>query len=625
MNELRPIQFGKYILLDKIATGGMAELHRAKITGVKGFEKLIAIKTILPHLTSEESLIASFIDEAKLAAFLQHTNIVQIYDFGKMEGTYFLAMEYLFGKDLKSVIKKSQLTSIPLTLQDSLYITARVCDGLYYAHNLKDFAGKSLNIIHRDIGPQNVFITYDGQVKIIDFGIAKAANQSTNTQSDLIKGKVAYMSPEQAQGKMIDHRSDIFSIGILLYELITHKRMFEGDNYQIYDKVCRADFEKPENAANEIPENVCEIINKALASDPDDRYQNAEQMANDLDGCISELSFFPTDKTLCLYMKGLFEKEAEEEEMSMRDAAQFDTSEKTDPENRTTITDIQTATIATRNLSIRTNRKYLYGLLAVALILAGGSVALISGKSSFENSRYFGQKNPEHMDTSKQKQNVVPDKNKDERTSPDSGLSDPVKTVSPEFAEGVRLINEKRFKEAVLFFEDIISKDPLKKDAVSGLYIQSMHGQAIDLAIKTPDQARKILLKAIAFLPHDSDGFYHLGRVYTQEKNYSKAIASYEKAIELKTEIPGVFFNLGYIYYAVKKDYLNAEKMYERTVLLGPDFLDEALFNLALAQRKLGKKEDCIKNLGKAISVNPNNKQANILLERLIQERNQKT
>ena len=165
----------------------------------------------------------------------------------------------------------------------------------------------------------------------------------------------------------------------------------------------------------------------------------------------------------------------------------------------------------------------------------------------------------------------------------------------------------------------------MKKDAVSDLYIQSMHGQAIDLATKAPEQARKILQKAIAFFPHDPDSFYHLGRVYTQEKSYSKAIASYEKAIELKTKIPGVFFNLGYIYYAVKKDYLNAEKMYERTVLLAPDFMDEALFNLALAQRKLGKKEDCIKNLGKAISVNPNNKQANILLERLIQEKNQTT
>ena len=201
MTTFQPVQFGKYILLDRIATGGMAELYRAKITGSEGFEKVIAIKKILPHLTREESLISSFIDEAKLAAFLQHPNIVQIYDFGEMEDSYFLAMEYLFGKDLKFIIEKSKEMQNPIELEDALLITTQICNGLFYAHNLKDFHGKPLNIIHRDIGPQNIFITFDGQVKIIDFGIAKAANQSTITQSDLIKGKVAYMSPETGPGK----------------------------------------------------------------------------------------------------------------------------------------------------------------------------------------------------------------------------------------------------------------------------------------------------------------------------------------------------------------------------------------------------------------------------------------
>jgi serine/threonine protein kinase len=229
MADWQSTRLGKYLLLEKIAAGGMAQLYRAKITGVQGFEKLIAIKMILPHLLGEKELISSFIDEAKLAALLSHQNIVQIYDFGRMENSYYIAMEYLRGKDLRYIFQKSKERKLPLNVEQALYVISRICSGLDYAHKLKDFQGKPLNIIHRDISPQNILITYEGEVKILDFGIAKAASQSTITQHGMIKGKVAYMSPEQASGQKIDLRSDIFSIGILLYELLTHTRMFTGD------------------------------------------------------------------------------------------------------------------------------------------------------------------------------------------------------------------------------------------------------------------------------------------------------------------------------------------------------------------------------------------------------------
>ncbi|TFG56804.1 MAG: serine/threonine protein kinase, partial [Deltaproteobacteria bacterium] len=191
MTEFQSRRFGKYLLLEKLATGGMAQLYRAKIIGVEGFEKFIAIKQILPHLAHEEELITSFIDEAKLAALLNHQNIVQIYDFGSMENSYFITMEFLFGKDLRAVNAKAREMGNPVTLENALYLIAKVCAGLDYAHKLKDFQGKSLNIIQRDISPQNVFLTYEGDVKIVDFGIAKAASQSTITQVGMIKGKVA--------------------------------------------------------------------------------------------------------------------------------------------------------------------------------------------------------------------------------------------------------------------------------------------------------------------------------------------------------------------------------------------------------------------------------------------------
>jgi len=177
----QPIQYGKFLLLDRIARGGMAELCRAKIIGSQGFEKLIAIKKILPHLADQEEFVSAFIDEARLAAFLQHRNIVQIFDFGEIAGSYFISMEYLSGQPLRILMNLARKNDRPLPLGVILFIVAEICTGLDYAHNLKNFSGEALNIIHRDIGPQNVFLTYDGQVKIIDFGIARATSHNTAT------------------------------------------------------------------------------------------------------------------------------------------------------------------------------------------------------------------------------------------------------------------------------------------------------------------------------------------------------------------------------------------------------------------------------------------------------------
>lgn len=269
MTVFQPTQFGKYQLLDKIAVGGMAELFRAKLTGVQGFEKLIAIKKILPNLTDEENLVTSFIDEAKLAALLHHENIVQIYDFGSMDDEYFIAMEFLFGKDLRTIRKNAKDRDLPLGMENILHIVSRICAGLDYSHNLKDLHGQPLNIIHRDINPQNILVTYEGQVKIIDYGIAKAASHNNKTRENLIKGKLAYMSPEQASGQVIDHRSDIFSTGIILYELLAVRRMFKGETMHILSLVREAHYDPPEEVIPDLPAKLNEILHRALAKDPD--------------------------------------------------------------------------------------------------------------------------------------------------------------------------------------------------------------------------------------------------------------------------------------------------------------------------------------------------------------------
>lgn len=346
MKATLPFKFGKYWLTDRIAVGGMAELYRGKISGEEGFEKAVAVKKILPHLSAEKEAVSYFIDEARLAALLQHPNVVQIYDFGRLEERYFIAMEYLFGKDLKTVLQFAARRGMPLSLENALYIALSVCSGLDYAHNMKDLQGRLLNIIHRDVSPQNIFLTYDGQVRIIDFGIAKAASRISNTRSGVIKGKVAYMSPEQADGHEVDHRSDIFSVGILLYEMVTGRFMYEGDAMDILSQARAARFTRAERVVRDLPECLVVILDMALAKNPEDRYASCGDMLSDLEDCIYHLNFRPSGQKLSQFMKGLFDAELKTEEISLAwslrrlgppPAAAADPARQTDPDYQETM------------------------------------------------------------------------------------------------------------------------------------------------------------------------------------------------------------------------------------------------------------------------------------------------
>lgn len=306
-------RFGNYFLLKKIATGGMAELYKAKKSGEQGFEKLLAIKLILPHNAANEDFITMLIDEAKVAALLNHQNIVQIYDLGKIEDSYCIVMEYVRGKDLKSVISRGLKTRKRLGVEHACHITSSVLAGLSYAHRKKD-RGQDLKIVHRDISPQNVLISYEGEVKIVDFGIAKAATQSRETKVGLLKGKISYMSPEQARGKPLDMRSDIFSTGIVLYEMLTGKKLFQGDtDLNSLEKVREAKVEPlPTELNKSIPKELEDITLRALALEPADRYQTASEMDEAIQSFMRK-SGYSTGNYLSQYMSELFRDDIEEE------------------------------------------------------------------------------------------------------------------------------------------------------------------------------------------------------------------------------------------------------------------------------------------------------------------------
>jgi len=277
-----PQKFGKYVLLRRIATGGMAEIFQAKTAGAEGFEKDIVIKRILPHFSEDEAFVKMFIDEASLTAKLQHSNIVQIFDFDLADGAYYIAMEYIEGEDLSTVLKDGHTAGRPLSVAQCVWVTMELAKGLHYAH-VKEHKGKPLNIIHRDISPHNAMIAYNGEVKLMDFGIAKAAERSTKTQAGTVKGKVAYMSPEQARGKNLDPRSDLFALATVLWEMLTFKRLFLRDSdFETLTAVLKEPVAPPSRYRQGIDQELDDIILTALEKDREQRQKSVEEFNREL-------------------------------------------------------------------------------------------------------------------------------------------------------------------------------------------------------------------------------------------------------------------------------------------------------------------------------------------------------
>ncbi|HPQ80107.1 MAG TPA: PEGA domain-containing protein [bacterium] len=316
MAEFEPKQFGKYFLIDKLAVGGMAEIYKAKTFGVDGFEKELAIKRILPHCAADKDFITMLIAEAKLSVLLSHANIVQVYDLGKVEDDYFISMEFIHGVNLRDILYHAREAKIPIPLDIAVYIVSEVCKGLDYAHRKTDQTNKPLNIVHRDVSPQNVLISYEGEVKIVDFGIAKAAMNISHTMAGILKGKIAYMSPEQALGKAIDSRTDIFSTGILLYEVITGTKLFTGESqFEVLKKI-RTTHITPDNLPDSVPAALKPIVAKALAYSVEERYQNAGDFQIDLTKFLYSTYVDFSPRKLAAFIRKIFATEIKGDQMA---------------------------------------------------------------------------------------------------------------------------------------------------------------------------------------------------------------------------------------------------------------------------------------------------------------------
>src|SRR4051812_45468587 len=273
----------RYRVIERLASGGMAEVFVAENEGIEGFKKRVAIKRILPHLGEKKKFIAMFLDEARLSAHLSHSNVAQVFDIGVGDNAYFIVMEYVDGADLKAVIDFMKKSGRTMPVEQAVFIAAKITEGLSYAHELSSSDGQPLSVVHRDMSPPNVLITKYGEVKIVDFGLAKAASQLEKSEVGIIKGKFSYLSPEAALGQDVDKRTDIFAVGIILWELLAGQRLFLGDtDFQTVKKVQVAQVPPISQINRKVPPELERIVNKALAKDMLQRYGTSRELGQDL-------------------------------------------------------------------------------------------------------------------------------------------------------------------------------------------------------------------------------------------------------------------------------------------------------------------------------------------------------
>lgn len=557
-----------YKILESLGKGGMAEVFRAEQIREHGFKKVVAIKEILPHLSDEPEVRQAFINEARLAAQLQHPNIAQIVDFYDDGRHCRLVMEYLSGMDLATLLIRADAALYPMQLNLVQYIVARVADALDYAYNhATDSEGKLLQIVHRDVSPQNIFITSDGQVKLLDFGIAKAQNYSSKTRFGVVKGKKSYMSPEQAKGQRLDARSDIFSLGLVLYAMTTGQYLLQGDQYQIAEQLRHLtlnDLKKPLNFIKEKYGMLfSNILARALHPDPKKRYERAAEMADALDRLNQSESQSQWSRRLADYCSALPQKGIAPEKTI---------------ENTIESTPLRPAIPDhfQKTQGYKIPRWWLpFAFLIIAL---SGALAffLALAPAPFVETPLVTQVAP-----------PVP---------PPPPPADAAGSVF------LKNLANKNWSAAVFLLE----KQPPE---VQQQWLPKLLAAYKNLRQDNPSLALARLLELTQKNLVNAEVWFSLAMAYLTQEQYPLAEESFQKSLALDADNIETLYNLAYTYVRLEK-YEQAIVFYEKTLSLDPSFKDEVLFNLAALEARAGAIDKAMAHLDAALVFNPENQAA---------------
>jgi len=377
-----PRRLGRYEILRPLARGGMAELFLARATGIQRFEKLVVVKRILPEMARDRDNVEMFLEEARLAAGLHHSNIVQVYDIGEDEALPFFAMEYLHGEDVRTLLRAAHLRGERVPVEHALSIAIGVAAGLHHAHEQHDDDGRPLGIVHRDVTPHNVAVTFDGGVKLLDFGVAKTRRRASSTRHGTLKGKLGYMSPEQCRGDELDRRSDVFALAILLWELLAARRLYGGrSDFGIMKSIVETDAPRLSLVWHDCPPELEAIVMRGLRREREARPQSAEELQLALEAFARERRLPVSNAGLAHYVRGLFGGDAELTARAEHTTTLYDVNAAADEDDddSATVVDGVVSTAAplrvTRAVARRPRRGWLAPSLAV-LALAIGSAGV---------------------------------------------------------------------------------------------------------------------------------------------------------------------------------------------------------------------------------------------------------
>lgn len=612
----------------------MAEIFRAWKIGEEGFEKQVVIKRLLSHLASNDDFRNMFLDEARLASQLTHPNIVHVYDLGKHadplsgDSNYFIAMEYVFGKNLAEIRNKSAEKKLALTTEYLIRIIAGAAAALHYAHEKTGDTGQQLNIVHRDVSPQNILISYDGDVKLVDFGIAKALTKSQHTQAGVLKGKLAYMSPEQARGEAIDRRADIYSLGVVFWEFLTGKRLFSGDSEaSVLRKVLDPQIPSPASIASNLSPELETLCMRCLAPNPEDRYPDAISLAMALESHLRDLTTMPGSYSIRDFMRLVFGPEMENESEQIQEelqavrgfvttGAQPDATHIIEDNLKKTVVLPSDPTGGKQDQPIA--KQALWKKIPGKVFLLGGAGAAIviflflfvfrtDPHTESIPSEATNASVSTSTKTSTSKSSTIAE------TSPDTDAE--TENLDQRIAT---FLSRNDYDGALEELASAENGDAWSVGALNEIRARIMTQKSKSLLNDHPEQALQLLRDVVMHVPDYPEAYLHMGRALTRLSRQEDALQAYDQAILLDSSQHIAFYNYGTLLMQ-KGEYEKAEQSFLKTLALKPPYLADVLVNLAGCRAMAEDWDGAISYLQQAVKADPDHVIAKQNLERLKQ------